>query len=1016
MYIPVRASNLIGSLSAGEPQNRRKVHFSATEALLPSEIQKQYFPEEDPNNANLQWLQESQAASSTTSGSLRFDLSGKPLTPEQAAALPSHLGLHHHGDEAGQAGYTIKEILMLCASSFGPQRTIMVSLLGKIASQLDGYPEQIRKELVHDKVRQSCLEITTQILASGEKNSGLLRETIACLYAAIKADEFEHVDDTEAVHTVVEDTQIQNWIQKAPVEDMMARVKYLLSSKPSQSVLSTVSIRQLLSVLLAMSHASFDAADGIAKIVSTLVKSFVSSLDWPVPTEEMENASIAVQTLRISLVCTMTSRAGAKSQLKASCYDQYLRFLAVPPWRADAAASAKAMMYRITGLVVRTFETVARYGLNGSLLSSAPELWLSVGQWATRLDASASTEELALASAYFDLLRVWIVSATDPHSMEKEHDLVWTQVEGLGWEDEAMSVLQSDLVHDARKSASSSSRDLAVLKLEHSNVDLLVAWTEGVTKNTPRSGADEKEAIKQGLPADFAVATRTQLHELPTMTEHSASTRELRACAGVAESRLSLCSKLGINVFPDEQAVLAYVKSLSIISSDVHPVRCLRYTLLQSFPGAKAITDISTWAGLALEAILKGQPGDETSLLNIVDLLLDLPWNSDRVASISHSHGLYILRPFLHYAILPDLDVLVGPSRPLANMLRVTTTLRRGTVARNIRTGAIAGLPLAQDWLFTPFNALLKRRSSPVFKQLPPAWNATRLQLLRATLVFADMLLHTSDAQAADAGDGQGLTRSQALVNLMKVFVLEQVDPADDEETVESELFRDPVVQENMTRFLAPVLRPSSDPMAKAVTMADVAKTFLGAATTFYQFYYDFIELYESISLGHQVFSQLVLPPLAHTYPLDYRKLVWCEQPSVLRTLRMQFDDVPREHGTLETYFEPIEEDEDVLLGYARALVGDAVHPRTHPFLYNVAAHHVAGAVWAANGSLVEARKTVWDLIRGSEREDLVEDLCWRRTDSDGLDRQESERVFRGQIKVEEEVYRKRKMAQEQSL
>jgi hypothetical protein len=1007
---------LTRSLSAGESQNRRKVHFSATEALLPSEIQKQYFPEEDPNNANLQWLQESQATSSTTSASLRFDLSGKPLTSEQAADLPSHLGLHHHGDEAGQAGYTIKEILMLCASSFGPQRTIMVSLLGKIASQLDSYPERVKKELVREKVRQSCLEITTQILASGDKNSGLLRETIACLYAAIKADQFEHVDDTEAVHTVVEDSQIQNWIQKAPIEDMMARVKYLLSSKPSQSVLSTVSIRQLLAVLLAMSHASFDAADSIAKIVSTLVKSFVSSLDWPVPTAEMENASIAVQTLRISLVCTMTSRTGAKSQLKASCYDQYLRFLAVPPWRADAAASAKGIMYRIAGHVVRTFETVARYGLNGSLLSSAPELWLSVGRWATRLDVSAATEELALASAYFDLLRVWIVSATDPHSMEKEHDLVWTQVEGLGWADEALSVLQSELVRDERKSASRSSRDLAVSKVEQSAIDLLVAWAEGVTKNTPRSGADEKEAIKEGLPTDFVEATRKQLEELPTMTGHSASTRDLQARAAVAESRLSLCGKLGIDVFPDEQAVLACVKSLSTIPSDVHPVRCLRYTLLQSFPGAKAITDISTWAGLALQAILKGQPGDETSLLNIVDLLLDLPWNSDRVVSISHSHGLYILRPFLHYAILPDLDVLVGPSRPLSNMLRVTTTLRRGTVARNIRTGAIAGLPLVQDWLFTPFNALLKRRSSPVFKQLPPAWNASRLQLLRATLVFADLLLHPSEAQSTETDDGQGLTRSQALVNLMKVFVLEQVDPADDEETVESELFRDSVVQENMTRFLAPVLQPSSQPLAKTTTMSDVATSFLGAATTFYQFYYDFIELYESISLGHKLFSQLVLPPLAHAYPLDYRKLVWCEQPSVLRTLRMQFDDVPREHGTLETYFEPVEDDEDVLLGYARALVGETVHPRTHPFLYNVAAHHVAGAVWAADGTLVEAQKTVWDLIKGSEREELVEDLCWRRTDTDGLDREGSERVFRGQVRVEEEVYQKRKMAQAQSL
>lgn len=989
---------------------QRKVHFAAAEALSPSEIQKQYFPGEDPNNANLKWLQDSDSTSPPGSSSLRFDLSGKPLSAEEAAALPSHLGLHHHGDEAGQAGYTIKEILMLCASSFGPQRTIMLSLLGKIASQLDTYNKEVRRELIHDKVRESCLEITTQILASGEKNSALLRETIACLYAAIKAEQFENLDNTEAIHSPVVDLQIQSWTDKAPIADMMSRLKQLLSSKPSQSVLSEISIRQLLAILLALCYYSFDAADAIVGISSTLIRSFVSSLEWPIPAEEMGNATIAVQTLRISLACAMTSRAGAKSQLQASCYDQYLRFLAIPPWRANETAVSKTVMFRITGLVMRIFETVARYGLNGSLLSTAPELWLFVGQWTGRLNVSASTDELTLASAYFDLLRVWIVSATDPHSMEKEHDLVWTQVEGLEWAEEALHILNADFVWESFQSGSSSRKDLAIAKLEQSAVEMLAAWTAGVTKNTPRSGEDAKDALKRGLPTDFAEKTRERLQAVANLSEPANSRSQLRVWAGLAESRFMLCSKLGIDVFFDETALLTCVKSLSA-TRDLYSVRGLRYTLLQSFDGAKAIANISLWAELALSAISKGQPGDETSLLNIVDTLLDLPWEADRVSSISHPHGLYILRPFLHFAILPDLDVLVGPARPLSNMLRVTTTLRRGTVARNIRTGAVAGLPLSQDWLFTPFNALLKRRSSPVFKQLPPAWNASRLQLLRATFIFADLLLRPGDPRNGAAPE-RGMTGSQTLLNLMKVFVLEQVDPADDEDNVESELFRDPVIEQSMNEFIAPLLQSSEKPSSKIETMADVAKSFLGTATTFYQFYYDFIELYESISLGHKIFSQLALPPLAHTYPLDYRKLIWCEQPSVLRTLRMQFNDVPREHGTLGTYFEAIEEDEDILRGYARALVDGAVHPRTHPFLYNVAAHHVVGAVWDTKGAVVEERRELWTSIKDSGNEELLEALRWRETElgAEGEGR-EMESVFRGQVKVDEAVYQKRKMA-----
>ncbi|GHJ89922.1 hypothetical protein NliqN6_6324 [Naganishia liquefaciens] len=978
---------------------QRKVHFAAAEALSPSEIQKQYFPGEDPDNAHLQWLQDADSGSPESS-SLRFDLSGRPLTIEEAAALPSHLGLHHHGEEAGQAGYTIKEILMLCASSFGPQRTIMLSLLGKIASQLDTYKQQVRRELMHDKVRESCLEITTQILVTGEKNSALLRETIACLYAAIKAEQFENLDDTEAIHYPIVDFQIQSWVQKAPLEDLMARVKQLLSSKPSQSVLTETSIRQLLAVLLALCYHSFDAADAIAGISSTLIRSFVTSLEWPVPAEEMTNASIAVQTLRINLACAMTSRSGAKAQLQASCYDQFLRFLAIPPWRANEGATSKTIMFRITGLVMRIFESVARYGLNGSLLSTAPELWLFVGQWTGRLTASASIDELALASAYFDLLRVWVISATDPHSMEKEHDLVWTQVGGLEWAEEALHVLGADFVRDPFKSGSSSRKDLGIAKLEQSAVELLAAWTAGVTKNTLRGGAEAKDALKKGLPVDFAENTRKGLQAVASL-DAASSGSQLRVWAGLADSRFMLCSRLDMNVFADESAVLSYVRSLAALK-DVYSVRGLRYTLLQSFESAKAVKDISGWAELAQSAILGGHPGDETSLLNMVDTLLDLPWDAARISSVSHPHGLYILRPFLHYAILPDLDVLVGPVRPLSSMLRVTTTLRRGTVARNIRTGAVAGLPLSQDWLFAPFNALLKRRSSPVFKQLPPAWNATRLQVLRATFVLADLLLRPSQINE------RAMTGSQTLLNLMKVFVLEQVDPADDEETVQSELFRDPVIEQSMGRFLAPLLRSSEQqPSSKIENMADIAKSFLGTATTFYQFYYDFIELYESISLGHKIFGQLALPPLAHTYPLDYRKLIWCEQSSVLRTLRMSFDDVPREHGTLGTYFEPIEEDDDILRGYARALVEGAVKPRTHPFLYNLAAHHVVGAVWTTEGEMIEDKAALWRSVKESGDEELVEALYWRRTD---LGERALESVLRGEEKVEEAVYRKRRM------
>ncbi|KAJ9117017.1 hypothetical protein QFC22_004675 [Naganishia vaughanmartiniae] len=988
----------------------RQVRFAATEAPTPSEIQRQYFPEADLNEPNLKWLQESSTASSSTAAALRFDLSGNPLTAEEGADLPSHLGLHHHGDEANQAGYSIDEILMLCASSFTPQRTIMLSLLGKIASKMDTYQESIRRDLLTRRVRESCLDMSSNVLVSGEKNSGLLRETITCLYAAVKAERFEDIDDTECLHAFADDLHIQNWMQKAPMDDLVGRIRHLLSNKPSQSVLSITSIHQLLSILLAFSYASFDVAESIANSMSTLVKSFVTPLEWPIADGGMQTAKIAIQTLRLGLVCAMTSRSGAKSQLQSACFDPFLRFLAIPPWQINPATTSSKPMYRMADLAIRTLETVGRYGLNGSLLSSSPELWLSVGQWVRQLDASATADQLSLATAYLDLLRIWTVSATDPHSMEKEHDLVWTQVEGLDWAEEALHLLQSELILGGTQSCPKVEREFSGLKLEQSAVNLLIAWTIGVSKNKPRNGEDEKETLRKSLSDNYRTTTIQRLQELSTLEQE----RQVKAVAGVTEAAILLYNKLEIAVFETKEATFAATKSIFGVSRPSHAMRCLQHTMLQSFGGSPKIRDVSAWATFAMQAITEGRPGDENSLLAIVDTLLDLPWNTDSIASISHPHGLYILRPFLHHAILPDLDVLVGPSRPLSNLLRVTTTLRRGTVARNIRTGAVAGLPLARDWMFTPFNALLRRSSSPVFKQLPPAWNASRRQLLRATLVFAELCIQSLASVPSEKRKEQEMSRSEVLVNLMKVFVLEQVNPTDDEETVEAELFRDPIVERMMTSFLEPTLQPTETPVKDVITMADAATSFLGAARTFYQFYYDFIELYESISLGHKLFSQLAFPPLAQTYPIDYRKLIWYEQPSALRTLRMRFEDIPREHGTLRTYFDPIESEDEVLRGYAQALITEAVHQRTHPFLYNLAAHHLVGALWTPDGSLVEEKKPILAAICASGRGDLMQDLYWRRTvaEGEGQEREKAlESVYQGSLRVTEDIYSRRKKA-----
>ncbi|XP_056401558.1 RNA polymerase II-associated protein 1 [Hyla sarda] len=60
----------------------------------------------------------------------RFSLKGDLIPPD--ADMPTHLGLHHHGEEAERAGYSLQELFHLSRSQFIQQRTLSLQVLGRI--------------------------------------------------------------------------------------------------------------------------------------------------------------------------------------------------------------------------------------------------------------------------------------------------------------------------------------------------------------------------------------------------------------------------------------------------------------------------------------------------------------------------------------------------------------------------------------------------------------------------------------------------------------------------------------------------------------------------------------------------------------------------------------------------------------------------------------------------------------------------------------------------------------------
>ncbi|KAJ3091189.1 RNA polymerase II associated protein 1 [Quaeritorhiza haematococci] len=66
--------------------------------------------------------------------SLRFDFSGLPIV--KAEDVPTHRGLHHHGDDPTKPGYTIGELLHLSRSTVPSQRVVGLRTLGNIVRRL----------------------------------------------------------------------------------------------------------------------------------------------------------------------------------------------------------------------------------------------------------------------------------------------------------------------------------------------------------------------------------------------------------------------------------------------------------------------------------------------------------------------------------------------------------------------------------------------------------------------------------------------------------------------------------------------------------------------------------------------------------------------------------------------------------------------------------------------------------------------------------------------------------------
>ncbi|WVO15366.1 hypothetical protein L204_103022 [Cryptococcus depauperatus] len=871
--------------------------------------------------SKLKWLQP--VSTSSTDNSTRFDLQGVALTADAKVSLPTRLGLHHHGDSPDLAGYTLRDIIYLCRSTVPSQRIMMMGVLSHIILKTGKgeMSDEIRRECEEAQIIQRAIDLGVEVLAGLARGAGIIRAGVDLLFKALGGPSWAWPDDSVDVDTyqpfisTLKTTESTlKGIGSLPFEDVLPRLTELLSI-PDAFLPTT--IHQLILILRRAVLLSVEHCETISPIIPVIIQHHVVRKPWP----SNDGSKPNIEALRLLRDITSSSRACAEDLLSQGVYETTLKFIITSIWD-DGISIVKQYSQELALEVFRTYTALGRYGLSASIVTSSSEIWRRFGAWAYKhciSDAHSLTLDDNLVGAYLDLLSAWIMCAIDPHKTTPEHDITWAQVVALGWVDDALNIIK--VVTEKNK------RKLVLVK----TLNLIVSWVEGARVNGVKGGEEEKKNILDGLRA-IGVDTSLNITDSGRydIAAWEALVRLHRWLAPVGR----LLSQDALNSLNGFFLISPVASKRSVIY--------LQYELLR-LGIQEQTTSASMWFPITLDLFSKFRIGDEPLALDLVDIILKNDWSSaespvaEQYTLLVHPDRLQVLRPLLQYNILPDVENVVAPVRNSRLYLKASKTLRAppSSISKDI-----VNLPLSPDWLFSPVNELLRSGVSHALSQVPPDWNASETEVVQAVLLLGQL-------QCAWPGCKEELSRSSKLFNLMKIFMLEHGQHSTALNNQE-EVFRDSKVAQGMERIMSYLVTAMPDhSISCPAPLESASLPFLGVGVPFFQFYTDFLALYEAISFSDLLFTQLLLPPLAMSYPADYRKLLWSDHSTVLKGMRVKMGEVPIEDGKgLMTYFEPRERSHEVLTAYIQALSKLWVTEERNQFLFRMAAHHLAALFW----------------------------------------------------------------------
>lgn len=972
----------------------------------PEDIRRRFFPSANPHEPGLEWITSEQDSAENPSDirfDLAGDPIPVELLTKLPTHLGLH---HHAGNLAGYTIKDLlllsrSTVPAQRTAMLGVLSGILRNLRRGVTSGGSPLPDDLIRR--KDELRGRIIAAGVEALSG--KGSTAIRAVEVVWEGVVEWDN-SFLAATQEISVELEQPREDDPSQNIPGRPRVPEADDPISVLPLTHVLPLIAeefrdptlpapaLHQLLQILYRLAcHSCVFASQVLAtpNLVTSTLSCFVTVAAAPGP-----SGTLAVELLN---VIAQSSREAAISIIGAGLADKLLRFIAILPDVHEFAGNAAPNLISlpIVTHAMRLYRTLGMYGLLTHVASAASQSFTSLAalvmKVAQSMELSGGDEDisLALCKAWLELLEVWMICAQDPHRTTPPHDIRWSQITAWGWTHDLTSFCDIWRRMPMHMSAS----------LVTALWNAMAAWLEGSSVNGVRGGEEEKKQMIEVLAAGFTNGMEKSIVEgsLDCLAVTDISTPSQDRARSIVPSFVRPASVLAAAVrlvtallpprsrtpldapfpFPLQQIhqncmhlvqpqVWAHLRNLQPSHrsyDDLRPVTSLCERNLRLFRILKLGTS-RKWVSDAIVILLRLLPGDEDFgawIVSEVCALADQEYVASQLSDWSvpsdvwEHGGISCISPLLSSALQPQAGPAEGedevqPIISLAPYIASPHSVARSTRITYPSAKKITSkqrtfvLPIRSDWPFTPIDELLHSGTSRVFRRLgedAPVLDSkgvlelSELDVARATLVFASVF-----RRAIDSVDG--FNHTQVLFAAMKLIMLEHGSRDD---TSSIEVFRDTFITNGLLALLTETRQRSrspehSDDATEPGSLEIVSTHFLGTATTFFQFYTDFVGLYDAISFADPLFASLLLPPLAMTYPIDYRRLIWTDYSHALRTIRT--DASHPAILNLAAFLWPIEKDVQLVDAYISALCRKP--GGLHGLLREIAIHHVAYHMW----------------------------------------------------------------------